>query len=58
MRGLNDDEICDFVELTQHQRTDIRFIEYMPFDGKHVMWISINEVEAVFILSLRQAGML
>lgn len=33
MRGLNDDEVCDFVELTQHQRVDVRFIEYMPFDG-------------------------
>ncbi len=33
MRGLNDDEICDFIELTKNKNLDIRFIEYMPFDG-------------------------
>ena len=33
MRGLNDDEICDFVQLTQSSPLDVRFIEYMPFDG-------------------------
>lgn len=33
MRGLNEDEICDFVALTEEKDLDIRFIEYMPFDG-------------------------
>jgi molybdenum cofactor biosynthesis protein A len=33
MKGLNDDEICDFIELTRDQNIDVRFIEYMPFDG-------------------------
>lgn len=33
MRGLNDDEICDFVQLTESSALDVRFIEYMPFDG-------------------------
>ena len=33
MRGLNDDEIIDFVDMTKHTAVDIRFIEYMPFDG-------------------------
>lgn len=33
MRGLNDDEVLDFVALTKQQNIDIRFIEYMPFDG-------------------------
>ncbi|XP_027912678.1 GTP 3',8-cyclase, mitochondrial-like [Vigna unguiculata] len=33
MRGFNDDEICDFVELTRDKPIDIRFIEFMPFDG-------------------------
>ncbi len=33
MRGQNDDEIGDFVELTRHQPLNVRFIEYMPFDG-------------------------
>lgn len=33
MRGLNDDEILDFVELTREKPVDVRFIEYMPFNG-------------------------
>lgn len=33
MKGLNDDEICDFVALTENKNIDVRFIEYMPFDG-------------------------
>ncbi|XP_031567689.1 molybdenum cofactor biosynthesis protein 1-like isoform X3 [Actinia tenebrosa] len=33
MKGLNEDEICDFVALTENKAVDVRFIEYMPFDG-------------------------
>ncbi|XP_053663786.1 molybdenum cofactor biosynthesis protein 1 [Anopheles marshallii] len=33
MKGFNDDEICDFVELTRDRNVDVRFIEYMPFTG-------------------------
>uniref|UniRef100_A0A8C0GW27 Molybdenum cofactor biosynthesis protein 1 n=1 Tax=Chelonoidis abingdonii TaxID=106734 RepID=A0A8C0GW27_CHEAB len=33
MRGLNEDELLDFVVLTKNQPLDVRFIEYMPFDG-------------------------
>ncbi|XP_058053712.1 molybdenum cofactor biosynthesis protein 1 [Anopheles bellator] len=33
MKGFNDDEICDFVELTKERNVDVRFIEYMPFTG-------------------------
>ncbi|OAY77970.1 Cyclic pyranopterin monophosphate synthase, mitochondrial, partial [Ananas comosus] len=33
MRGMNDDEICDFVELTREKPINVRFIEFMPFDG-------------------------
>lgn len=33
MKGFNDDEICDFVELTKDRNVDVRFIEYMPFTG-------------------------
>ena len=33
MRGMNEDEIVDFVTLTREKRVDVRFIEYMPFDG-------------------------
>ena len=33
MRGQNDDELLDFVELTRDAPLNVRFIEYMPFDG-------------------------
>ncbi|XP_014378516.1 molybdenum cofactor biosynthesis protein 1 isoform X3 [Alligator sinensis] len=33
MRGLNEDELLDFVDLTKNLPLDVRFIEYMPFDG-------------------------
>ncbi|XP_019739590.1 molybdenum cofactor biosynthesis protein 1 isoform X2 [Hippocampus comes] len=33
MRGLNEDELLDFVGLTEKKPLEVRFIEYMPFDG-------------------------
>ncbi|KAL2435122.1 Molybdenum cofactor biosynthesis protein 1 [Exophiala dermatitidis] len=33
MRGLNEREILPFVELGREQDIEVRFIEYMPFDG-------------------------
>lgn len=33
MKGINDDELADFVELTRKLPINVRFIEYMPFDG-------------------------
>ncbi|OJD30149.1 molybdopterin cofactor biosynthetic protein [Diplodia corticola] len=33
MRGLNDREIVPFVELGREKDVEVRFIEYMPFDG-------------------------
>ncbi|NXC02593.1 MOCS1 protein, partial [Orthonyx spaldingii] len=35
MRGFNEDEVLDFVDFTKDLPLDVRFIEYMPFDGKH-----------------------
>ena len=33
IKGFNDTEIIDFIELTKKQPLQIRFIEFMPFDG-------------------------
>lgn len=33
MKGFNDNELVDFVKLTQQLPIDIRFIEWMPFDS-------------------------
>lgn len=47
MKGLNDDEIQDFVELTKLYPIEVRFIEFMPFDGNR--WssnqvLTLNEI--------------
>lgn len=33
MRGVNDRELLDFVDMTRDNDVEVRFIEYMPFDG-------------------------
>lgn len=33
MKDFNDNEIIDFIELTKEHLLQIRFIEFMPFDG-------------------------
>ncbi|MEY2903076.1 MAG: 3,8-cyclase MoaA [Bacteroidota bacterium] len=35
VKGLNDQEILDFVHLTKDQSITVRFIEFMPFDGNN-----------------------
>uniref|UniRef100_A0A672TCZ1 Molybdenum cofactor biosynthesis protein 1 n=1 Tax=Sinocyclocheilus grahami TaxID=75366 RepID=A0A672TCZ1_SINGR len=47
MRGLNEDEVIDFVSLTERKPLDVRFIEYMPFDGNRwnfKMMVSYQEM--------------
>ncbi|WP_432709037.1 GTP 3',8-cyclase MoaA [Pedobacter sp.] len=41
MKGLNDDEILDFIDWTKDSPIEVRFIEFMPFSGNH--WTS-NQV--------------
>ena len=38
MKGLNDNEILDFIALTKHYPLEVRFIEFMPFSGNQ--WTS------------------
>ena len=33
IKDLNDAEVLDFVELTKDKPIEVRFIEFMPFDG-------------------------
>lgn len=33
IKGINDDEVADFVAYTKDKDVSIRFIEFMPFDG-------------------------
>eukprot|EP01041_Mallomonas_annulata_P006087 gene6087-12284_t len=50
MRGVNLDEIAQFVELSRQVPVDVRFIEVMPFD--HNNWNSNSLVSYIEILDL------
>jgi len=50
MRGVNDDELLDFCRMTEHKDLDIRFIEYMPFDGNR--WSDKKYVDERFFVLL------
>lgn len=41
MNGINDQEIIDFIEWTKNQPLDVRFIEFMPFNGNQWEWNKI-----------------
>lgn len=43
IRGYNDDEVVNLVRFAREQAVTLRFIEYMPFDGKK-LW----DVEKVY----------
>jgi cyclic pyranopterin phosphate synthase len=43
IRGYNDDEVVDLARLAHDEQLIVRFIEYMPFDGKR-LW----DVQKVF----------
>lgn len=38
IRGINDDEILDFIRLTEQQAVHVRFIEYMPIGHHDESW--------------------
>jgi molybdenum cofactor biosynthesis enzyme MoaA len=47
MRGENDHEIIDFINYTRDLPVQIRFIEFMPFDGNNWNWekkVSFSEI--------------
>jgi len=50
MKGFNDNEIVDFVKLTQFLPISVRFIEFMPFAGNE--WDRSKMVSQQEILSL------
>lgn len=52
VKGLNDNEILDFIAWTKDTPIDIRFIEFMPFDGNQ--WKSDKLVTWKEILAIAQ----
>jgi len=51
VRGYNDDEILNFTEMAYTQGFNMRFIEYMPFDGNK-LWDTTKVVTGEEILSI------
>lgn len=41
VKGLNDNEIFDFVELTKCRGLSVRFIEFMPFTGEFAVIVAV-----------------
>ncbi len=50
MKGINEDEMNDFVAWTKHTPVHVRFIEFMPFDGNR--WSSNKVMTLTEILSI------
>jgi cyclic pyranopterin phosphate synthase len=47
MKGVNDDEIIDFIQWTKDLPIHVRFIEFMPFNGNSWNWekkVSYKEI--------------
>ena len=53
MKGLNDNEINDFIAWTKSAPVDVRFIEFMPFTGNR--WTSNKVVTLHEILEIASA---
>ena len=53
MKGLNDNEILDFIALTKHNNIEVRFIEFMPFSGNQ--WTS-NQVYTLHEILMQVAS--
>ncbi|MBD3182998.1 GTP 3',8-cyclase MoaA [Candidatus Poribacteria bacterium] len=50
VKGINDDEILDFVELTREKKLWVRFIELMPFSRNNwseKRFVSADEIRAI-----------
>lgn len=53
MKNFNDNEVCDFVEMTRDRNVDIRFIEFMPFSGNK--WFSDKMVSFKELMDMIKA---
>jgi len=50
LHGMIEDEICDFIQVTEKLPLHVRFIEFMPFAGNH--WQSKEVVTAAQMLEI------
>lgn len=48
IRGINDDEVTDFMAWSREEPLHVRFIEFMPFDGNRWDWgKGVSEAEVL-----------
>ncbi|WP_194777925.1 GTP 3',8-cyclase MoaA [Pararhodonellum marinum] len=55
MKGINDDEILDFIKLTTDQPLHVRFIEFMPFTGNQ--WEKGKVLPTADMLAMAEAAL-
>jgi cyclic pyranopterin phosphate synthase len=54
IKGVNDNEINDFIELTKNKNLTVKFIEFMPFKGNKWDWSKgVGKQEILDIVSER-----
>lgn len=54
IKGVNDNEINDFIELTRNKNLAVKFIEFMPFKGNKWDWSKgVSEQEILNIVSAK-----
>lgn len=56
MKGVNEDEIIDFVDWTRKEKITIRFIEFMPFDGNNWNWEQKVSQQVILDMITRHFG--
>lgn len=56
MRGVNDDEIIDFINFTKNRKVAVRFIEFMPFSGNK--WDQSRTISLAEIMDLANGNFL
>ena len=54
MKGFNENEILDFIAVTKDKNVQVRFIEFMPFNGNH--WDKSKLVSYAEIMEMIQSA--
>src|ERR1035441_8392519 len=56
IKGVNEDELADFVRWTSDKNVHVRFIEFMPFDGNKWDFSKVISLETILAKVRKQFG--